>query len=101
MQGNRRYDLPTSTARNHQRMLDQIRRDIQTRLDELLGEVDKLRHALAALSSRGSTTAPRAGASPRARAAAAPEVRTTPAPATRKPARSPRAARAVAPAEPA
>ncbi len=33
-------------------MLDQIRRDIQSRLDELLGEVDKLRRALAALTSR-------------------------------------------------
>jgi DNA-binding GntR family transcriptional regulator len=36
-------------------MLDQIRRDIQSRLDELLGEVDKLRHALAALTSRDGT----------------------------------------------
>ena len=34
-------------------MLDQLRREIQTRLDELLGEADKLRHALAALGSRG------------------------------------------------
>jgi DNA-binding transcriptional ArsR family regulator len=32
-------------------MLDQIRRDIKTRLDELLGEADKLRQALAALGS--------------------------------------------------
>ncbi len=35
-------------------MLDQIRRDIQARLEELLGEIDKLRRALAALSSRES-----------------------------------------------
>jgi CRP-like cAMP-binding protein len=40
-------------------MLDQIRRDISTRLDELVGEADKLRHALAALDPRhhnGTTT---------------------------------------------
>ncbi len=35
-------------------MIDQIRRDIQALLDELLHEVDKLRRALAALTSRGS-----------------------------------------------
>ena len=29
-------------------MLDQLRQQIQTHLDELLGEADKLRHALAA-----------------------------------------------------
>jgi DNA-binding transcriptional ArsR family regulator len=40
-------------------MLDQIRHDIQARLDELLNEVDKLRHALAALASRdGGAAAP-------------------------------------------
>ncbi len=33
-------------------MLDQLCRDIQTRLDELLGEADKLRRALFALGSR-------------------------------------------------
>jgi DNA-binding transcriptional ArsR family regulator len=33
-------------------MLDQLRHDIQSRLDELLSEVDKLRRALAALASR-------------------------------------------------
>ncbi len=32
-------------------MID-VRRDIQTVLDELLGEVDRLRRALAALTSR-------------------------------------------------
>ncbi|MGO9753803.1 MAG: MarR family transcriptional regulator [Solirubrobacteraceae bacterium] len=47
-------------------MLDQIRRDIQSRLDELLSEVDRLRHALAALASRDS------GSSASARSAAAP-----------------------------
>jgi hypothetical protein len=35
-------------------MIDRIRRDIQALLDELLGEIDKLRRALAALTSRGS-----------------------------------------------
>ncbi len=38
--------------------LDQIRRDIQARLRELLGEVDKLRRALAALTSRESEPVP-------------------------------------------
>ncbi len=52
-------------------MLDQIRRDIQSRLDELLGEVDKLRRALAALTSRDGTDAsvdgtPPAASTPRA-----------------------------------
>jgi DNA-binding transcriptional ArsR family regulator len=60
-------------------MLDQLRRDIQTRLDQLLSEADKLRHALSALAShdgkaepepdRGSSPAPRRRARP---AAAAP-----------------------------
>ncbi len=35
-------------------MIDKIRRDIQALLDELLSEVDRLRRALAALTSRGS-----------------------------------------------
>jgi hypothetical protein len=38
-------------------MLDQIRRDIQALLDELLGEIDRLRRALAALTSRESEPA--------------------------------------------
>ena len=33
-------------------MLDQIRRQIQDHLEELLGEIDKLRRALTALTSR-------------------------------------------------
>jgi biotin operon repressor len=37
-------------------MIDEIRRDIQALLDELLSEVDRLRRALAALTSRGSET---------------------------------------------
>jgi DNA-binding transcriptional ArsR family regulator len=38
-------------------MLDQIRRDIQARLEDLLGEIDKLRRALAALTSSEGETA--------------------------------------------
>jgi len=38
-------------------MLDQLRRDIQTRLDELLADVDKLRRALTALTSRDGASA--------------------------------------------
>jgi DNA-binding transcriptional ArsR family regulator len=55
-------------------MLDQIRHDIQSRLDEVLGEVDKLRRALAALASRDGNNTPAAAA---AKAAAV----TAPAPA--------------------
>ena len=33
-------------------MIDRIRHDIQQRLDQLLAEADKLRHALAALDPR-------------------------------------------------
>jgi DNA-binding transcriptional ArsR family regulator len=70
-------------------MLDQLRHDIQTRLDELLSEAEKLRHALAALSSRDGATRPErdgsASTSPARR-------RTRPAPASasasREPARS-------------
>jgi len=44
-------------------MLDQIRRDIQARLDQLLSEADKLRRALAILGPRdgSKTTEPRDG----------------------------------------
>lgn len=41
-------------------MLDQLRRDIQTRLEELLAEANKLRRALAALTSHGGATAAKA-----------------------------------------
>ncbi len=47
-------------------MLEQVRRDIKTRLDELLSEADKLRRALAALGSRESPAAPSAS-SPKVR----------------------------------
>ncbi len=38
-------------------MLDQLRRDIQTRLDELLSEINKLRQALTALTSHDGIAA--------------------------------------------
>lgn len=61
-------------------MLDQLRKQIQTHLDELLGEADKLRRALAALGSRDGAAPPSTGATP----SAAPErarrrARSTPA----------------------
>jgi len=48
-------------------MLEQVRRDIKNRLDELLGEADKLRHALAALGSRETPGAPSASSPPEVR----------------------------------
>jgi len=46
-------------------MLDQLRRDIQARLDQLLAEADRLRRALAALSPRdGSKTSAPSEAQP-------------------------------------
>lgn len=68
-------------------MLDQLRRDMQSRLNELLGEAEKLRRALAALSSRSSTPSPPA-ASPRARDSATARSR----PQTPKPTRARRTA---------
>jgi len=69
-------------------MLDQLRHDIQTRLDELLSEAEKLRHALAALSSRDGATAPETDGN----SSTSPARRTRPASASatarRKPARS-------------
>ncbi|MGO9956941.1 MAG: hypothetical protein ACLP50_13335, partial [Solirubrobacteraceae bacterium] len=57
-------------------MLDQLRQQIQTYLDELLGEADKLRRALVALGSRDGAATPSASAVP----PAAPErARRTPA----------------------
>lgn len=63
-------------------MLDQLRRDIKTRLDELLGEAHKLRQALAALSSRDSSPgrsvrADSSPARPRRRADSAPASAST------------------------
>jgi hypothetical protein len=61
-------------------MLDQIRHQIQARLDELLGEAEKLRHALAALGSRDGAATPSASAAPTAERA---RRGTSPAPAPR------------------
>lgn len=72
-------------------MLDQIGRDIKKRLDELLSEADKLRHALTALSSRnGDKTSSAAPASPKQSAPSRGRSRSTPAPSgtARKPTRS-------------
>jgi len=81
-------------------MLDQNRHQIQARLDELLGEAEKLRHALAALGARDGAATPAASAPPAADRA---RRRTSPAPAPRTPTR-PRASAAAAtspqPAEP-
>lgn len=71
-------------------MLDQLRRDIQTRLDELLSETNKLRHALAALTSRNGAAA----ATSNGKSSPTPSRRqasTTPAPST--PSRDPVPAR--------
>ena len=64
-------------------MLDQLRQQIQTYLDELLGEADKLRRALTALGSRDGAAPPSTGATPSApperaghRARSAPASRT-------------------------
>jgi hypothetical protein len=71
-------------------MLDQLRQQIQTHLDELLGEADKLRRALGALGLRDGAATPSASAAPapapergRPRARSASASRT----ATRRPAR--------------
>jgi DNA-binding transcriptional ArsR family regulator len=42
-------------------MIDRLRHDIQERLEQLLAEADKLRHALAALGYHDSSTASRDG----------------------------------------
>ncbi len=60
-------------------MIDQIRHDIQTRLDQLLAEADKLRHALSALGSSdgdGSAQAAKPASPPRSPARASRSTRT-------------------------
>ena len=81
-------------------MIDQIRRDIQARREELLGEIDKLRQALVALTSRESepdrgdhASAPVSGSAPAGESAGARARRTSrrseePAGAAAAPARS-------------
>jgi sugar-specific transcriptional regulator TrmB len=75
-------------------LIDRIRHDIQERLDQLLAEAEKLRHALAALDPRGkptsasSTTTTRKTADP-VRRSAPPATASAPASAAhRKPVRS-------------
>lgn len=45
-------------------MIDQLRRDIQQRIDQLLGEVDRLRKALIALGSHSSDSSSDRGKAP-------------------------------------
>jgi CRP-like cAMP-binding protein len=53
------------------KLIDRIRRDIQQRLEQLLAEADKLRHALAALDPRErSTPKPKTTSRPTAKRAA-------------------------------
>jgi hypothetical protein len=61
-------------------MPDQLRQQIQSHLDELLGEADKLRRALGALGSRDGAATPSASATPSApeRPRQAPTSRTDP-----------------------
>jgi DNA-binding transcriptional ArsR family regulator len=84
-------------------MLDQLRHDLQARLDDLLGEADKLRRALGALGSHNSSTASTTTAAPspsagrtRARGSARPAPASQPG--ARKPARPRPTATAPAPA---
>ena len=51
-------------------MIDTLRRQIQDRLDQLLGEAERLRRALAALDPRGGSRAPGRSAAARPRSAA-------------------------------
>lgn len=73
-------------------MLDELRRDIERRLNDLLSEADKLRHALEALGPDGHAASSRAhgqSSAPRARRATS---------ARRAPARAPAGSTSVTPA---
>ena len=61
-------------------MIDRIRHDIQQRLEQLLAEADKLRHALAALDPRERST---------------PKAKTTPRPTAKRAAKTPDAHKAT------
>ncbi len=81
----KRFGTPTGDAQSGTE--HELRKVSETRLDELLGEANKLRHALAALVSRDGGAPPPARGAPSAspeRARRAPAPRT----ATSKPARS-------------
>lgn len=58
-------------------MIDQIRHSIQERLDQLLAEADKLRHALSALDPRSSAAPARKSAARKPAADSAPEPKAT------------------------
>ena len=77
---NDRRDMATIVGllerKDRHHMLDQLRRDLTSRLDELLTEADKLRRALTALGTRQSHRAPSAPSGP-----SAPKPRATRAPA--------------------
>jgi CRP-like cAMP-binding protein len=78
-------------------LIDRIRHDIQERLEQLLVEAEKLRHALAALDPREPKTKPAPRRSAKPMPAAAPAAAVTVAP----PRASTPRKRAPAPAEPA
>jgi hypothetical protein len=78
-------------------MLDQIRREIQARLEELLGEIDRLRRALAALTSRDGEPADGDRATAADSPATADGVANSPRAATR---RTPRTRKASVPPRP-
>jgi DNA-binding transcriptional ArsR family regulator len=81
-------------------MLDQIRHNIQARLDDLLAEADNLRHALAALGSSGS--AARSATAPASASVRAPRRSSPPSGTSAKTvtARRPRASVPAAPTSP-
>jgi len=56
-------------------LIDNLRKQIQERLDQLLSEVEKLRRALAALDPRGRSTPASPPTSPRPRPASTPRRR--------------------------
>jgi Helix-turn-helix domain len=62
-------------------LIDNLRKQVQERLEQLLSEADKLRRALAALDPRGASTSPARTTSPRPRPASTPRRR----PQTRRP----------------
>jgi DNA-binding transcriptional ArsR family regulator len=105
----RRYDRrQTPTLRMWTDMIDRLREQIQQRHDQLVGEADRLRKALAALDPRSSsapapkTPSPAAAARKRTQATAAgskaPATKRAPARQTTRPPSAPKAASPTAPA---
>ena len=67
-------------------MIDRIRQEIEDRLEQLLGEAEKLRKALAALGPRGGSASIKPGtACARPRPTPSAPRRRTPTPTTRQP----------------